>query len=347
MKRLIRKLQQKKYLERTEYNALLTSFDDELLNYANQCAREVSVAGFGKEIYVRGLIEISNHCRNNCFYCGIRCGNTNVERYRLTPQQVIECCRMGDSLGIKTFVLQSGEDNAMKEEMVDIVANIRREFPNAAITLSLGEWEDETYQALFEAGANRYLLRHEAADPSLYAHLHPRNMLLQRRMRCLLTLKTIGYQTGVGMMVGSPGQTTEHLVEDLLFMEGFRPHMIGIGPFIPQSHTPFANAKPGNIETVLMLLSIVRLLFPKALIPATTALATLSEQGYQRGILAGANVIMPNLLPTIYKNKYAIYDGKACVGLPPGELYANLKNKVESTGYSLSSKRGDAGRIEN
>lgn len=341
MKRLIRKLLQNKHLERAEYTELLTSFDNDVLAYANQCAREVSVAHFGNKIFVRGLIELTNYCRNNCYYCGIRRDNPNVERYRLATKQIIDCCRWGDSMGIKTFVLQGGEDPGTKATLTQTVRTIRKEFPEAAITLSLGEWEDEAYQAFFEAGANRYLLRHEAADHTLYTHLHPKGMLLQRRMRCLLSLKTIGYQTGVGMMTGSPGQTPEHLVEDLLFMEEFRPHMVGIGPFIPQSDTPFALAQPGRMDTVLMLVSIVRLLFPDVLIPATTALATLSDEGYQRGILAGANVIMPNLLPSAYKNKYAIYDGKACTSLPPRELYAEMKRKVESTGYTLSAERGD------
>lgn len=341
MKNLIGKLRQKKHLERGEYITLLTSFDDESLAYANHCAREVSVARFGKKVYVRGLIELTNNCRNNCYYCGIRCDNPTIERYRLTLKQVIECCRFGDSLGVRTFVLQGGEDPLLMASLAETIRAMRREFPDAAITLSMGEWGDETYQALFEAGANRYLLRHEAADATLYAHLHPAGMLQQNRMRCLRSLRSMGYQTGVGMMVGCPGQTPAHLAEDLLFMEKFQPHMIGIGPFVPQHDTPFASASPGRIDTVLMLLSIVRLLFPDALIPATTALASLSDNGYQQGIRAGANVIMPNLLPSEYKNRYAIYDGKACTALPPSELYAGMKNKVESAGYTFSGERGD------
>lgn len=346
MKKLIEKLRQKKTLERAEYTELLTSFDDEVLDYANRCARNVSIARFGKEIYVRGLIELTNFCRNNCYYCGIRSDNRNVERYRLTPEQVIDCCRFGNSRGIKTFVLQGGEDPGMKKTILETVKMIRKEFPDVAITLSLGEWDDDTYRTLFEAGANRYLLRHEAASAELYASLHPENMIMQHRMGRLRTLKDIGYQTGAGMMVGCPGQTPEHLVEDLLFLENFRPHMIGIGPFVPQHNTPFASASTGRVDTVLMLVSMVRLMFPDALIPATTALATVAENGYERGILAGANVVMPNLLSAGYKSKYAIYDGKACIGLPPNELVSDMKRKTEAIGYMFSTKRGDY-RLEN
>lgn len=342
MRSLVDRLQQRGCLRRNEYVRLLTEYDHELLTYINTCAREVSEAHFGKSIYVRGLIELTNCCRNNCLYCGIRKENTHVERYRLSKEQVLACCRLADRLKIKTFVLQGGEDAALTDLLVeDLVKAIRSEFPHSAITLSLGERSREAYQSFFKVGANRYLLRHETATPSHYAHLHPAEMLFDTRMQCLRNLKEIGYQTGAGMMIGSPRQSAEHLAEDLLFLKEFEPEMIGMGPFVPQHDTPFANETTGSVETTLMLISIVRLMFPKALIPATTSLATLDKSGYEKGILAGANVVMPNMLPVEFKSKYVIYDDKESILLEPETQYRSLKERIESIGYSFSDNRGD------
>ncbi|MCD7898781.1 MAG: [FeFe] hydrogenase H-cluster radical SAM maturase HydE [Bacteroides sp.] len=342
MKQLVQRLSQNRHLERSEYLRLLAGCDHELLKYINECARVVAMTYFGKAVYVRGLIELTNYCRNNCYYCGIRKANSNVARYRLEKEQVLECCRLGDSLRIRTFVLQGGEDSLLDDAfMQDLIKSIRRDYHHTAITLSLGERSKDSYQALYKAGANRYLLRHETANPQHYASLHPANMSPDNRKQCLRNLKQIGFQTGAGMMVGTPGQTLEHLVDDLLFLEEIKPHMIGLGPFIPQQDTPFAHEPSGSVEITLLLISILRLMFPKALIPATTALATLAKDGYERGILAGANVIMPNLLPIEYKTKYIIYDGKEAIHITPQEQYKDLKRRIESIRYYLSDSRGD------
>lgn len=348
MKNLIDRLRREKHLEQAEYLRLLKSANEDLLKYINNSAREVAVAHFGKGIYMRGLIEISNHCRNNCYYCGIRCGNKELERYRLSIEQILACCETGNSLGLKTFVLQGGEDPRMNEDfIVEMVTAIRSRFPDHAITLSLGEHSKEAYEKFFRAGANRYLLRHETANATHYAHLHPTQMSLQKRMSCLWALKEIGYQAGAGMMIGSPGQRLENLVEDILFLEELRPEMIGIGPFIPQQDTPFATERAGSVDMTLMLISILRLLFPDVLLPSTTALATLT-QGYEQGILAGANVVMPNLTPRGYREKYAIYNNKAATAATcRGEVamqdneYKEVKEQIESIGYYISDKRGD------
>ncbi|NDV84863.1 [FeFe] hydrogenase H-cluster radical SAM maturase HydE [Bacteroides sp. 51] len=357
MKNLVDRLRREKHLEPEEYLRLLTSVNEDLLSYINESAREVSVAHFGRAIYARGLIEITNHCRNNCYYCGIRCGNASLERYRLSMDQILACCETGNRLGLKTFVLQGGEDPCMNEEfIVALVAAIRSRFPDHAITLSLGEHSEEAYKRFFAAGANRYLLRHETANPVHYAFLHPAQMSHQKRMGCLRVLKGIGYQTGAGFMVGSPGQRLENLVEDLLFLRELRPEMIGIGPFIPQKDTPFASEPAGSVDMTLMLISILRLMFPEVLLPATTALATLTH-GYEQGILSGANVVMPNLTPKGYREKYIIYDNKAAatcrnevsmqaatcrseVSMQENE-YNEVKEQVESIGYYISDARGD------
>lgn len=341
MKNLVDDLRRQKHLEPEEYLRLLRSINEDLLTYINKSAREVAVAHFGKAIYARGLIEITNYCRNNCYYCGIRCGNTALERYRLSIDQILECCEVGDKLGLKTFVLQGGEDPYMNDDfIVELVTLIRSRFPDHAITLSIGEHSEEAYKRFFAAGANRYLLRHETANPVHYAFLHPAQMSHQKRIDCVWALKGAGYQTGAGFMVGSPGQRVENLVEDILFLQKLQPEMIGIGPFIPQKETPFASEPAGSVDMTLMLISIVRLLFPEALIPATTALATLTHS-YEQGILAGANVIMPNLTPRGYREKYAIYDNKAAARIAQGKEYQELNAQVESIGYHIADARGD------
>ena len=325
---LIDKLRQEHRLSAEEYKALLLCQDADTLKYLQEQAREVSLEQFGNRVFIRGLIEITNHCRNNCYYCGIRKGNQSVLRYELTREDILECCHEGYTLGFRTFVLQGGETSSAKDDFIlETVTTIRREFPDCAITLSLGEKSRETYEHFFRAGANRYLLRHETS--------------LKHRLQCLQWLKEIGYQTGTGIMVGSPGQNTDHLVEDLLFIEQFHPEMIGIGPFIPHHDTPFAACPPGSMEMTLKLLSIFRLMHPKVLLPSTTALATLAPDGRERGILAGANVVMPNLSPPEQRNKYSLYDNKASLGAEAAEGLQQLEEKLTVIGYRISKERGD------
>lgn len=339
---IVNKLQQERTLLPEEFRQLLSGCDAETLRYIKERAREVSLRQFGNKIYVRGLIEVSNCCRNNCYYCGIRKGNANIERYRLSEESILECCRQGYELGFRTFVLQGGEDAALTDERMEaIVAHIRRSFPDCAITLSLGEKSREAYEWFFLAGANRYLLRHETFDETHYRQLHPAEMSAKRRLQCLQDLKEIGYQTGTGIMVGSPGQTVEHLVQDILFIEKLRPEMIGIGPFLPHHDTPFASFPSGTVEQTLLLLSIFRLMHPSALIPATTALATLAPDGRERGILAGANVVMPNLSPREERKKYELYNDKASLGAESAEGLAALQKQLQGIGYEISFERGD------
>lgn len=333
---LIDRLRREQRLSAQEYKALLLCRDAGALTHLQEQAREVALGQFGNGIFMRGLIETGNRCRNNCYYCGIRRDNRFAHRYELSPEQILECCRRGYALGFRTFVLQGGEGTDAKDDaLCGTVARIHSEFPDCAITLSLGEKPRQTYQRLFEAGARRYLLRHETHNPAHYRHLHPAGMSLRRRLQCLQWLQEIGYQTGTGIMVGSPGQSTEHLVEDLLFIERFRPAMIGIGPFIPHRDTPFAASPPGSVELTLRLLSIFRLMHPRAWIPATTALATLAPDGRERGILAGANVVMPNLSPPEVREKYELYDHKAAWGAEAAEGVRILKEKLAAIGYSL------------
>ena len=292
---------------------------------------------------MRGLIELSNACRNNCLYCGIRRSNQNADRYRLSEEQILQCCRQGYALGFRTFVLQGGEDPFYSDErMVPIVRAIRQAYPDCAITLSLGERSRDSYEALFDAGSDRYLLRHETANEDHYRFLHPAELRLQNRKECLFSLREIGYQVGAGMMIGAPGQTTEHLVEDLRFLQELRPHMIGIGPFIPHKDTPFHAEQPGALSDTLHLLAILRLLFPQVLLPATTALGTIHPQGRELGILAGANVIMPNLSPTNVRGKYLLYDGKICTGDEAAECHRCMERRMEKIGYHISVERGDS-----
>lgn len=344
MRQWIDKLRNERTLSPDELRQLLTRCDTETLRHINEQAREVSLQHFGNKIYIRGLIEVTNCCRNNCYYCGIRKGNTKLERYRLSLENMIDCCKQGYELGFRTFVLQGGEDPALTDERIEkIVADIRQHFPDCAITLSLGERSREAYERFFRSGANRYLLRHETYDESHYHRLHPAEMSCRHRLQCLQDLKEIGYQTGTGIMVGSPGQTVDHLIRDIVFIEKLRPEMIGIGPFLPHHDTPFAQYPAGTVEQTLLLLSIFRLMHPSALIPSTTALATLTPDGRERGILAGANVVMPNLSPREERRKYELYNDKASLGAESAEGLAMLQRQLQTIGYEISTARGDFG----
>ncbi|MEG2584361.1 MAG: [FeFe] hydrogenase H-cluster radical SAM maturase HydE [Oscillospiraceae bacterium] len=298
---------------------------------------------YGRSVYVRGLIEFSNYCRNDCYYCGIRCSNKNAKRYRLSKSEILECCETGNSLGFKTFVLQGGEDLYYDDKcMCDIIYAIKTSFPKVAITLSIGERSHESYKSYFEAGADRFLLRHETATASHYALLHPPNLTLENRKKCLYDLKEIGYQVGAGFMVGSPYQTAENLADDLLFLEELQPHMVGIGPFIPHIDTQFKNEKAGDLNLTLKMLSITRIILPQVLLPATTALGTIAKDGRERGFRAGANVVMPNLSPSAVRNAYSLYDNKLCTGDEAAESIKHLEKSIESEGFKLDFSRGDS-----
>lgn len=329
-------------LNKAQLTQLIADFTQEDRLYAQEKARKVTEDRFGKKIFIRGLIEFTNICKNNCYYCGIRCANRQVTRYRLTKEQILQCCEEGYQCGFRTFVLQGGEDPYFDDDrLCDIVAAIRTAYPDCAITLSVGERSRESYQKLYEAGADRYLLRHETANERHYRTLHPCQMTLENRMRCLRDLKEIGYQTGCGMMVGSPGQTAENLAEDLIFIRTFCPEMVGIGPFLPQKDTPFAKEKAGSVELTLFLLSLIRLMLPDVLLPATTALGSAEEDGRIRGILAGANVYMPNLSPEENRDKYLLYDNKAGLRDDAAYVLERLEEKLGVYGYEIEIGRGD------
>ncbi len=343
-KELFNKLYQDTQLTEAEYKELLELHTDkEIAEYGFELARKRQKETFGNEVYTRGLIEISNYCKNDCIYCGIRRSNQNAERYRLSEEEILSCCESGYALGFRTFVLQGGEDGYYTDDLLeDLLHKIKAAYPDCAITLSLGERSRESYERLYTAGADRYLLRHETANEAHYGKLHPAEMSLANRKQCLYTLKEIGYQVGCGIMVGSPYQTIDNLVEDLAFMKAFNPHMVGIGPFIPQKDTPFGEMEPGSLEMTLFLLAIIRLMLPKVLLPATTALGTIHSRGRELGILAGGNVVMPNLSPVKVRKKYALYDNKICTGEEAAECRGCLGNRMESIGYKLVVSRGDS-----
>ncbi len=330
-------------LSEQELFRLLSGRDAEISEYLRGEAQALCQKHYGKQIFIRGLIEFTNFCKNDCYYCGIRKSNRNAERYRLTEDDILSCCETGFSLGFRTFVLQGGEDPWFTDDrLCSIVSHIKRNFPNCAVTLSVGERSRESYERLFAAGADRYLLRHETATAAHYERLHPPELSLKTRMSCLRELRAVGFQTGCGFMVGSPFQTIENLVRDLLFLKEFQPHMVGIGPFLSQKNTPFREYPNGSGELTLFLLSVTRLLLPKVLLPATTALGTLMKGGREQGILHGANVVMPNLSPAGAREKYVLYDNKLHSGAEAAESLNLLKESLSRIGYEISPSRGDS-----
>jgi len=297
---------------------------------------------YQNKVFVRGLIEFTNYCKNNCFYCGIRGENKNAARYRMSYDEILECCQTGHNLGIRTFVLQGGEDPYFTDDvMVKIIEGIKSRFPDCALTLSIGEKPYEAYKRFYAAGADRYLLRHESINAEHYSKLHPQGMGIASRRECLYNLKEIGFQTGAGFMVGSPFQTAENIAEDLVFLKELSPHMVGIGPFIPQKDTPFAGYDAGTVELTTTLLAIIRLLLPMALIPSTTALGTINPKGRELGLQAGANVVMPNLSPVRHRKKYLLYDNKICTGEEAAECMGCLAGRIRSAGFEMDFSRGD------
>ena len=359
-KKIIDKIDKKEKISYKDALTLLSSFEydndlnkkkldkkekieiKELKKYLREKAREKADKVFGKYIFMRGLIEFTNYCKNDCIYCGIRKSNKNVERYRLNKKEILECCKIGYDIGFRTFVLQGGEDIFFNiERMSNIARAIKKEFPDCALTLSIGEKKEEYYKELKNNGANRFLLRHETADSEHYSKLHPKYMSLENRKECLRFLKKLGFQTGTGMMIGSPFQKLENIAGDLIFMQEIKPEMIGIGPFLPHKDTPFANEKIGELELTLILISILRLIFPLSLIPATTALGTIKEGGRELGILHGANVVMPNLSPMNVRKKYLLYNNKISTGTESAEGVELLRDSIDKIGYVLTGARGD------
>ena len=340
--RRIDRLRADSTLPREDLRFLLTTMTQEEAEYLYKNAREVREQHYGKDVYLRGLIEFTNYCRNDCLYCGIRRSNRHVERYRLTAAQILDCCDKGYALGFRTFVLQGGEDLFFTDEKIcALVSEIRNRHPDCAVTLSVGERPRESYEAFYAAGAERYLLRHETINPRHYSLLHPSELTIENRVRCLRDLREIGFQTGCGIMVGSPFQTTEYILDDLYFMHSFKPHMIGIGPFIPHADTPFHDRERGTLEDTLHLLGIIRLMHPRVLLPATTALGTIHPRGRELGILAGANVVMPNLSPSGVRDKYMLYDGKICTGDEAAECRRCMELRMNKIGYQVVCSRGD------
>ena len=339
--RLIDKLEREHSLSLLEYKTLIEAENDALRLYAANKAKEQSTLIYGNSVYVRGLIEVGNYCRNDCFYCGIRKSNLNCDRYILVEEDILHCCKEGYELGFRTFVLQGGEGIYKKNFVTNVVQKIRSKYPDCAITLSLGEEDRDTYKAWFDAGANRYLLRHETASKNHYEKLHPKNMSFDHRMQCLKDLKEIGYQVGCGFMVGSPYQTSETLAMDLKFIETFKPDMCGIGPFISQKDTPFKDMTCGTLNQTLFLLSLIRLIQPNILLPATTALSSISENGREEGLKAGGNVIMPNLSPMSVRKKYSLYDNKAYILDEDAQYKKMIEEKLKKVGFEIEITRGD------
>lgn len=339
---LIDKLEATSHLTKEEWIWLIANRSPEAAEYLFAKSRKWQQKYYGNKVYTRGLIEFTNYCKNDCYYCGIRRSNSNAQRYRLTKDQILECCRQGYELGFRTFVLQGGEDGWFSQEILeDIIRTMKQNWPDCAVTLSLGERSYESYLGLFQAGADRYLLRHETAEDTHYRKLHPPELSLEHRKKCLFQLKEIGYQTGTGFMVGSPGQTPEQLAEDMLFIRELEPHMVGIGPFVPHHETPFAGEPGGTVELTLFLIGLLRVMLPKLLLPATTSLGTIDPQGREKGIQAGANVVMPNLSPVSVRKKYELYDNKICTGEEAAECRGCLGRRMEKIGYELVTERGD------
>jgi len=340
-KALIDKLEREGFLTPDEYLTLIDNYE-KISSYAAERAVEVKKKYYGNKVYIRGLIEFSNYCRNNCYYCGIRAGNNNIERYRLTNEEIISCADSGYELGFRTFVLQGGEDAHYTDDDFElIIKRIKSRHPDCAVTLSLGERSAESLERLKKAGADRYLLRHETANPEHYKKLHPDNMSYENRLRCIDDLKRLGYQVGVGFMVGSPYQTDGDLANEFAFLKKVNPQMVGIGPFITHKDTPFCSFESGSAQKTLFMLSLIRLTLPKVLLPATTALGTLDGKGREKGILSGANVLMPNLSPVKVREKYMLYDNKICTGEEAAQCVECLKNRIKTTGHEIVTDRGD------
>lgn len=346
MTELIQKLEKEQILSKEEFISLINC-DEKSARTLARLADKIRIENYGNDIYIRGLIEFTNYCKQDCFYCGIRKSNTRCPRYRLSEDDIAMCCKEGYELGFRTFVLQGGEDPYFTDDrLCSIISKIRKSYPDCAITLSLGEKSKESYRRYFDCGADRYLLRHETADKKHFSKMHPKAQTLESRVQCLYDLKEIGFQVGCGFMVGSPYQDAQCLAEDLLFIKKLNPQMVGIGPFIPHAQTPFASFKSGTLDMTLKMLSIIRIMLPKVLLPATTALATIDPKGREKGILAGANVVMPNLSPVSVREKYQLYDNKVCTGDESAQCRICMENRIKSIGCKIAVDRGDSKNIQ-
>lgn len=339
---LIDKLRKQNKLSLNEWIEILTNYTYEDKTYAENIAREITISNFGKEIYFRGIIEYTNYCKNDCYYCGIRRSNSCISRYRLSEQDIFECAKDGYSYGFRTFVLQGGEDPYFTDEILcNIIGNLKKEFSDCAVTLSLGERSYQSYKKLFDAGADRYLLRHEAASENLYCKIHPKYQKLENRLECLNNLKEIGYQTGCGFMIGVPFQTVSNIAEDMQFMQSFKPQMVGLGPFIPHNDTPFGKFESGNVDLTLFIISLTRIMLPNVLMPSTTALGTADGKGRQKGILSGCNVVMPNLSPADVRKKYMLYNNKIGTEFNAETGIRILSEQMSEIGYRIVCSKGD------
>lgn len=339
---LIDKLKANNSIEKQELFYLVQNINDEEMIYLFSKSRETAEKSYSNKVFMRGLIEFTSYCGNDCYYCGIRSSNKNVERYRLSTEDIMKCCEAGYELGYRTFVLQGGEDMYYTDDrVVELVKSVKANYPDCAVTLSIGEKSYESYKKYYEAGADRYLLRHETADEEHYRKLHPKSMSLSNRKKCLYNLKEIGYQVGAGFMVGTPYQTFENLVNDLLFLKELDPHMVGVGPFIPHKDTEYKDEKQGSLKMTLLMIALTRLLLPKALITSTTALGTIDPLGREKGLLAGANVVMPNLSPINVRDKYLLYDNKICTGDEAAECRHCMEMRIQSAGFKVDLSRGD------
>lgn len=343
MNNLIDKLRKENILSKDELTFMIKNISDDELLYLQKNAREVSNNTFGNKVFIRGLIEFTNYCKNNCYYCGIRCQNANIKRYRLTKEQILECCEKGYKNGFRTFVLQGGEDPYFNDDrLCEIVISIKEQYTDCALTLSVGERSSDSYKMLYDAGVDRYLLRHETAVKKHYEKLHPKEMSFDNRRSCLKNLRETGFQTGSGFMVGSPYQTEEMLSSDLLYLKELYPHMIGIGVFIPHKDTPFADERNGSVRRTYVLLAMLRLMFPKVLLPATTAVMTLDEKGLENCVMSGANVVMPNLLSEDISGNYSLYNNKIHTNGESSKELKRLNARLNKIGYELSYSRGDS-----
>ena len=342
MTELVEKLYRTSDLTDEELKSLIEADSEDVAELLRKRAGEVRRLHYGRKVFLRGLIEVSSYCKNDCLYCGIRRSNKDADRYRLSREDILACCENGYGLGFRTFVMQGGEDSFFTDDfMCSVISEIKEKYPDCAVTLSLGERSYDSYKRMKEAGADRYLLRHEAASEELYSKLHPAEMSLAHRKECLFQLRELGYQVGAGFMVGAPYQTTDHIIADLRFLQELRPQMIGIGPFVPHHNTPFAEERGGTLALTLRLLGILRLMFPKVLLPATTALGTIAPNGRELGLKTGCNVVMPNLSPVKVRKKYDLYDNKICTGEEAAECRGCLQRRIESAGYEVSAERGD------
>ena len=342
IKKLIDKLNNEKKLSKDEWLYILNNYSEDDRIYAEKIAADIAQSKFGKKIYFRGIIEFTNICKNDCYYCGIRKSNTCVSRYRLSKEDILECARDGYTHGFRTFVLQGGEDGYFSDEVLcDIVHDIKKEFPDCAVTLSVGERSKDSYIKLYNAGADRYLIRHEAANERLYGEIHPAIQKHSERMRCLYELREIGFQTGCGFMIGVPHQTNSDIADDMIFMQEFKPHMVGLGPFIPHKDTPFGMYNSGSVNLTLLLISLTRIMLPNALLPSTTALGTAKMNGRQLGVLAGCNVVMPNLSPAAVRKKYMLYDNKIGTEFDAETGIRLLREQMEEIGYEVICSKGD------